>query len=139
MFPWSEVTRIWGQLILLYCISWSNEGYLVVLISSPSNMPQVVVGYIVPVQPPLNQNTWNNIRTYILINSCGSHRYPLISLTICTYHPLLLVGLLDCIQCLHRTDVCESLLAGQHWHIHENVTYEFVLSSMSLLLGWFLK
>ena len=31
------------------------------------------------------------------------------SFTIYSYHPSLLAGLLDCIQCLHRTDVCKSL------------------------------
>ena len=34
------------------------------------------------------------------------------------YCPLLLVGPLDCIQCLHRVDECKSLLVGQHWFVH---------------------
>ena len=31
---------------------------------------------------------------------------------------LSLAGLLDCIQCLHRADVCKSMLISQHRHVH---------------------
>ena len=40
------------------------------------------------------------------------HRVGWLSLIISPYHPLFLVGLLDCIQCLHRADVCKSQLVS---------------------------
>ena len=40
------------------------------------------------------------------------------SITIHPYRPSLLSGLLNCIQCLHRADICKSLPVGQNWHIH---------------------
>ena len=33
-------------------------------------------------------------------------------------YPSLLEGLLDCIECPKRLDVCKSLLVSQHWRIH---------------------
>ena len=55
-----------------------------------------------------------------------------LSLSLCPYCPLLSVGLLKSIQCLHKTVLGKFFLVDPHWHVlvkspRENVTHEFVL------------
>ena len=41
-----------------------------------------------------------------------------VTLVIRLYCLSLLVGLLDCIQCLLKADLHKSLMVGQYWHVH---------------------
>ena len=46
------------------------------------------------------------------------HHQVMLSFTIHSYDPFLLVGLLDCIQCLHRDDIFKTSMVSQHSHVH---------------------
>ena len=54
----------------------------------------------------------------IIIIKCWKHGIPWLSLAIHPNHPSFFAGLLDCIQCLHKADICKSLLVSLHWRIY---------------------
>ena len=53
----------------------------------------------------------------IIIKSCWFHGFPLLSLAIHPYHPSLLAGPPDCIQCLNNANVCMFLPVSQRWYV----------------------
>ena len=55
-------------------------------------------------------------------STCANSEELLDSLAICPYRSLLSAGPPEYIQCLHRADLCKSLLVGQHWRDHESET-----------------
>ena len=79
---------------------------------------------------------------YIIINSCWKLNH-----IIHLYCPSLLAGLLGCIECPHRADVCKSMLNGQHWHSHMKESlrehcssvFSSALHVLIVLLGWFVR
>ena len=65
-----------------------------------------------------------NIVSYeIILTSCWLHGFSFVTLTINPYHPSLLVGLLDCIQCLYRSDVSWLVNTGVVEYSHNKYTY----------------
>ena len=60
-----------------------------------------------------SSSSWSSSIVKIALSFLNIHR------TVCPYRPSLQAPHLDCIWCLHRADVCNSWLIGQHWRLHE--------------------
>ena len=59
-----------------------------------------------------------NMYMYIDLDMHHPCQHPWCFLAIRPYCPLRLAGPLNCIQCIHRADVCKSLLFSPNWCVH---------------------